>query len=47
VKFRLGVDYESVKKVTPRIVYGSISGFARRPYAKRPGSTRLRRAWAG
>ena len=27
VKFRLGVDYESVRKINPRIVYGSISGF--------------------
>src|ERR1700749_193968 len=24
---RLGVDYESVKKLNPRLVYGSISGF--------------------
>ena len=27
VKHRLGIDYESVKKVNPRLVYGSISGF--------------------
>lgn len=27
VKHRLGVDYESVKSVNPRIVYGSISGY--------------------
>ena len=27
VKFRLGIDYESVRKVNPRLVYGSISGF--------------------
>ena len=26
VKHRLGIDYESIKKVNPRIVYGSISG---------------------
>src|SRR5260370_18221286 len=38
VKYRLGVDYESVKKVNPGIVYGSISGFGQSgPYAKRPG----------
>src|SRR5260221_5920740 len=38
VKHRLGVDYESVKKVNPRIVYGSISGFGQTgPYSKRPG----------
>ena len=38
VKHRLGIDYESMKKVNPRIVYGSISGFGQTgPYAKRPG----------
>ena len=34
VKHRLGIDYEAVKKVNPRIVYGSISGFGQDgPYA--------------
>jgi len=28
VKFRLGIDYESLKKVNPKIILGSISGFA-------------------
>ena len=38
VKFRLGVDYESVKKVNPSIIYASISGFGQDgPYSKRPG----------
>jgi len=38
VKFRLGVDYESVRAVNPRIVYGSISGFGQDgPDANRPG----------
>lgn len=38
VKFRLGIDYESLKKVNPGIVYASISGFGQDgPYAKRPG----------
>ena len=38
VKYRLGVDYESVKKVNPKIIYASISGFGQSgPYAKRPG----------
>jgi crotonobetainyl-CoA:carnitine CoA-transferase CaiB-like acyl-CoA transferase len=37
VKHRLKVDYESVKAVNPRIVYGSISGFGQDgPYAERP-----------
>ncbi len=29
VKFRLGVDYESLKKINKRLVYASISGLAR------------------
>ncbi|QHI97690.1 CoA transferase [Xylophilus rhododendri] len=38
VKFRLGIDYESLKAINPRIVYASISGFGQDgPYAKRPG----------
>ena len=47
VKFRLGIDYESLKKVNPRIILGSISGFGQDgPYAERPASTRSPRAWA-
>ncbi len=38
VKRRLGIDYESVKAINPRIVYGSISGFGQDgPYVDRPG----------
>src|SRR5664279_1972910 len=34
---RLGVDFESVKKRNPRIIYGSISGFGQYgPYTSRP-----------
>jgi formyl-CoA transferase len=34
VKYRLGVDYESVKQVNPAIVYASVSGFGQEgPYA--------------
>ena len=38
VKHRLGIDYESIKAINPRIVYGSISGFGQDgPYVDRPG----------
>src|SRR5213078_3515932 len=38
VKTKLVIDYESVRKINPRIVYGSISGFGQDgPYHKRPG----------
>ncbi len=48
VKFRLGVDYESVKKVNTRIVYGSISGFGQTgPYAKRPGVDQIAQGMGG
>jgi crotonobetainyl-CoA:carnitine CoA-transferase CaiB-like acyl-CoA transferase len=48
VKFRLGVDYESIKKINPRIVYGSISGFGQSgPYAKRPGVDQIAQGMGG
>ena len=35
VKTRLGIDFESLKAVNPRLVYASISGFGQDgPYAK-------------
>ncbi|OZI31246.1 formyl-CoA transferase [Bordetella genomosp. 10] len=38
VKFRLGIDYETLKEINPGIVYVSISGFGQDgPYARRPG----------
>ncbi len=38
VKHRLGIDYESVRKVNPKIIYASISGFGQEgPYSDRPG----------
>ena len=47
VKAKLGIDYENVKKINPRIVYGSISGFGQDgPYHKRPGLIRTRKGWA-
>jgi crotonobetainyl-CoA:carnitine CoA-transferase CaiB-like acyl-CoA transferase len=48
VKHRLGVDYESVKKINPRIVYGSISGFGQDgPYEGRPGVDQIAQGMGG
>ena len=48
VKRRLKVDYEDVKKVNPRIVYGSISGFGQDgPYANRPGVDQIAQGMGG
>src|SRR6201997_1213381 len=48
VKSKLGIDYESVKKVNPRIVYGSISGFGQDgPYHKRPGFDQIAQGMGG
>jgi crotonobetainyl-CoA:carnitine CoA-transferase CaiB-like acyl-CoA transferase len=48
VKFRLKVDYETVAKVNPRIVYGSISGFGQTgPDATRPGVDRIAQGMGG
>jgi crotonobetainyl-CoA:carnitine CoA-transferase CaiB-like acyl-CoA transferase len=48
VKTKLGVDYESVRKINPRIVYGSISGFGQDgPYHKRPGFDQIAQGMGG
>jgi formyl-CoA transferase len=48
VKSKLGVDYESVKKINPRVVYGSISGFGQDgPYHKRPGFDQIAQGMGG
>jgi crotonobetainyl-CoA:carnitine CoA-transferase CaiB-like acyl-CoA transferase len=48
VKKRLGIDYESIKAVNPRIVYGSISGFGQDgPYAGRPGFDQIAQGMGG
>src|ERR1700723_2154450 len=48
VKFRLGVDYESLKAINPRIVYASISGFGQDgPYVDRPGFDQIAQGMGG
>ena len=48
VKFRLGVDYESLKKVNKRLVYASISGFGQDgPYRDRPGFDQIAQGMGG
>src|SRR2546430_13383038 len=48
VKHRLGVDYDAVRKVNPRIVYGSISGFGQDgPYGGRPGVDQIAQGMGG
>ena len=48
VKARLGIDYESLRQINPRIVYGSISGFGQDgPYHKRPGFDQIAQGMGG
>ncbi len=48
VKFRLGIDYESLKKVNKKIILASISGFGQTgPYAKRPGFDQVTQGMGG
>ncbi len=48
VKIRLGIDYDSIRKINPRIVYGSISGFGQDgPYADRPGLDQVAQGMSG
>ncbi|MFP2240979.1 CaiB/BaiF CoA transferase family protein [Pseudescherichia vulneris] len=48
VKFRLGVDYESLKTINPRIICGSISGFGQQgPYANRPAVDQIIQGMSG
>ena len=48
VKYRLKVDYKSVKKVNPKIIYGSIAGFGQDgPDAARPGVDQIAQGMGG
>src|SRR5438445_6998832 len=48
VKHRLGIDYEAVSKVNPRVIYGSISGFGQTgPYRERPGLDQIAQGLSG
>jgi len=45
---RLGVDYDSLRKRNPRIVYGSISGFGQYgPYTSRPSIDQIAQGMSG
>ena len=48
VKTRLGIDYATLAKLNPRLVYASISGFGQDgPYAKRPGFDQIAQGLGG
>lgn len=48
VKHRLGIGYEALKAVNPRIILASISGFGQDgPYAKRPGFDQIAQGMGG
>jgi formyl-CoA transferase len=48
VKTRLGIDYETLSKVNPRLIYASISGFGEDgPYRDRPGVDQIAQGMSG
>ncbi|MEM7096307.1 MAG: CoA transferase [Actinomycetota bacterium] len=48
VKHRLGIDYETLRELNPRLVYGSLSGFGQDgPYATRPGMDQVTQGMGG
>jgi formyl-CoA transferase len=48
VKFRLGIDYETLSKEHPRLIYASISGFGQTgPLAQRPGFDQIAQGMSG
>src|SRR3984893_2822324 len=48
VKARLGIDYKTLAKINPRLVFASISGFGQDgPYANRPGFDQIAQGMGG
>jgi len=48
VKHRLGIDYETLSQINPKLVYASISGFGQTgPYAGRPGFDQIAQGMGG
>src|ERR1700689_5080410 len=48
VKERLGIDYKALRKINPRLIYASISGFGQTgPYAERPGFDQIAQGMGG
>jgi formyl-CoA transferase len=48
VKVRLGIDYKALRKINPRLIYASISGFGQDgPYAERPGFDQIAQGMGG
>ncbi|MGZ6211217.1 MAG: CaiB/BaiF CoA transferase family protein [Candidatus Binataceae bacterium] len=48
VKRRLGIDYDRLRAINPRLVYASISGFGQDgPYADRPGLDQIAQGMGG
>jgi formyl-CoA transferase len=48
VKKRLGIDYKTLARINPRLVYASISGFGQDgPYAGRPGFDQIAQGMGG
>jgi formyl-CoA transferase len=48
VKVRLGIDYETLAKSNPRLIYASISGFGQSgPYRDRPGFDQIAQGMGG
>src|SRR5207302_9422748 len=48
VKRRLGIDYEALRPINPRLIYASISGFGQSgPYRDRPGVDQIAQGMGG